>query len=379
MTTIAIDARKLADFGIGTYIRGLIEGLARLDAESDYVLLGDPAAGADLETPPNFRWLRESSRGYSLRELYSVSMAVRRAGANLLHVPHYVVPLRAPCPVLVTIHDLIHLRFSKHRSALARIYARTMLRRATRIARTVFAVSEATRSELVAQLGTSPAKIQVTPNGLDEHWFATVDPEADRATLSRLGLAAGYLLFVGNPMPHKNLNGLIAAYAELVERRPESPMLLFVGGASAKSLSAEGGTWAAKRLLGRLGFLGVVATSDLPAIYRGAAALVLPSHWEGFGLPALEAMASGTPVVVSNRGALPELVRDAGLLVDPDRPETIALAMERVLLDPSLRVDLALRGRERAARFRWHETARQTLAAYRRVLADSPRRSRGRG
>jgi alpha-1,3-rhamnosyl/mannosyltransferase len=175
--------------------------------------------------------------------------------------------------------------------------------------------------------------------------------------MERLGLAPGYLLFVGNPKPHKNLPALLAAYAELAARRSDLPPLLLAGG--ERDDAPAGGV---RRI-------GVVAEGDLPALYRGARALVLPSLWEGFGLPALEAMASGTPVVAAARGALPELVGDAGLLFDPDDATALPAALARIVDDAALRAELARRGRERAAGYSWRETARATLAVYRDVLA----------
>ncbi|HLF56899.1 MAG TPA: glycosyltransferase family 1 protein [Thermoanaerobaculia bacterium] len=356
MSTIAIDARKLDDFGIGTYLRGLLRGLASLDRETSYVLLGDPSALARLELPANFSVRAERSPGYSLRELWSVARAVKGSGAGLLHVPHYVVPVALGCPLVVTVHDLIHLRFPEHRTPLETLYARIMIGRALRASRRVLAVSEATRRELLERFAARARDVAVVPNGVDERFRATLGEGEIDSVLERFGLARGYLLFVGNPKPHKNLELLLEAHARLRARRADAPRLVLIGCEPRPDRAPA-------ICLGRLD------EELLPALYRGASAVVVPSRWEGFGLPAAEAMASGTPVLATRAGALPEVVGEAGLLVEPDDAEAIAAAIERLLDEPGLAAELARRGRARADRYRWDETARLTLAHYRELLA----------
>lgn len=364
MTTIAIDARKLRDFGIGTYVRGLLRGLSEIDRETRYVLLGDPADAERLgEMPENFDWATERSPGYSMRELWSVARSVRRVGADLFHSPHYVLPYGLPCPAVVTIHDLIHLRFPEHRTALELAYARSTVARALRTAARTLTVSSTTRQELRERFGALGEGAVVVPNAVDERFRAAMRADVLERTLERFGLAPGYLLFVGNPKPHKNLPALLSANAQLRDSRPGWPPLVLAGGEVDHGDASPG----VRRL-------GVVAESDLPALYRGALALVVPSLWEGFGLPALEAMASGTPVIAAARGALPEVIGDAGLLFDPDAPEALSATLDRAVSDPELRADLARRGESRAQRFSWRETARATLGVYREILAEGTSR-----
>jgi len=360
MTTIVIDGRKIRDFGIGTYLRGLLGGLAELDRESRYVLLGDPESGGRLALPENFSWRSERSPGYSARELWSVSRNARAAGADLFHSPHYVTPLGLACPAVVTVHDLIHLRFTEHYTPLERAYARVTVARALRGSSWTIAVSEATRRELRAKFGALANRVETIPNGVDERLRAEVDADSLAAGLRRLGLEPGYLLFVGNPKPHKNLPLLLEAHARLRARR-EAPPLVLAGGAAPDPAPPA------------VRALGEVSDEDLPLLYRGALAVVVPSLWEGFGLPAAEAMASGTPVVASNRGALPEVVGDAGLLFDPEDAESLVAAIGRLVTDPALARRLAVAGRERSLRFSWTESARRTLEIYRRALAEEGR------
>ena len=372
MTTIAIDARKIADFGIGTYLRGLIGALARLDRDHRYLLLGgDEAAAALPLLPGNFRWVEERAPGYSLRELVTVSRAVRRERVDLFHAPHYVLPLALPCPAVVTIHDLIHLRFPELRSPLERTYARWMIGRATRRAARVIAVSEATARELADRFGVDPQRVEVIPNGVDERFHREVPAAEVEAMLAALELAPGYLLFVGNPKPHKNLERLLAAVARLAGRPGGPPTLVLAGDRDDDSplprQIAAAGLGAAVRRLGHL------PDADLPALYRGAALLVQPSLWEGFGLPVAEAMALGVPVIAADRGALPEVAGDAALLVDPEDVAAIAAAIASLLDDPAVRADLAQRGRRRAAGLHWEGAARRTLAVYEAALGGTAR------
>ncbi len=309
------------------------------------MLLGDRDQGGVPELPASFSWREARAPHYSLSELWRLSRAARAAGAGLFHAPHYVTPAFLPCPLVVTVHDLIHLRFPELFRLHERLYARLMIGRALRRARFTIAVSEATARELRATFGRSAARVVAIPNGVDERFRAALAPDELRSRLDRLGLAPGYLLFVGNPKPHKNLALLLEAHARLVDRHDDSPFLVVVGGgpgphgdAQARALGAVAAT---ARLPARrkVGYLGRVDDDALPALYQGALAVAVPSRWEGFGLPALEAMASGVPVVAADRGALPEVIGDAGLLVDPDDVEGFVAAFERLMTSADLRAE----------------------------------------
>jgi glycosyltransferase involved in cell wall biosynthesis len=357
--TIVIDARKIADYGIGTYIRGLVRGLAALDGESRYRLLA-PAGGRQLLAglPSNFGWVEEDSPGYSLREQVAVSRRLGELAPDLFHSPHYVLPAKTPKRVVVTIHDLIHLvhpEFLPNRLALS--YARFMLQRAVRRATRILTVSEATARDLTGRLGIPAARIAAIWNGVDERFREATPRAATVERLAVLGLEPGYFLFVGNPKPHKNLETLLAAFAGL---ESASARLVIAG---EKRAHKE------KDRDSRVVSLGRIDDPLLPALYGGAAALVFPSLYEGFGLPVVEAMAAGAPVLASSTPAVAEVAGSAAVLVDPLDVDGWTKAMRRLQTDPELRDDLARRGRERAAAFSWIETARRTLAVYREVLA----------
>lgn len=360
MTRIAIDARKLADFGIGSYLRGLIGGFAALDHETGFVLLAPREARYLLPAlPTNFEWVDESAPGYSLREQLALSRTLKRLAPDLFHSPHYVLPAKTPARVVVTIHDLIHLvhpEFLPGRLALP--YARFMLKRAARRAARILTVSAATAADLQSRLGVAADKIELIWNGVDERFREPVDEAAIERELDATGLEPGYFLFVGNPKPHKNLERLLAAFAEL---HSPAARLVIVG---------ESATIRKESRSSRVISIGRVADERLPALFRGALALVFPSLYEGFGLPVAEAMAAGVPVIASSTPAVAEIAGNAAEIVNPLDVSGWTAAMRRVAGDAELRRRLSAAGRERAASFSWERAARRTLAVYRSVLAE---------
>lgn len=375
--TIGIDARKLADFGIGTYVRGLLGGLARLPFEARFVLFAGRAA-LDAGLPPldeRFRVVPSDVPGYSLRELAALGGALRAPGLglDLFHATHYVLPFGLPCPAVVTVHDLIHLRRPEQLSnRLAGLYARAMLARAARRARRLLTVSRATADDLVSILGADPGRIEVIPNGVDPAFFADPGPAGIRAALGPLGLEPPYLLFLGNPKPHKNVGRLLAAFARL---DPVATPPLVLAGARPAERAALAEEVRRAGLGGRVVCLGHLPAGALPALYRGAALFLFPSLAEGFGLPVLEAMAAGTPVVASAIPALRELAGGCAELVDPLSEAAIAEGIARLLGDGERRAELSARARERARQFDWEATARRTAATYAAALDEG--RTRG--
>ncbi|MEO7794663.1 MAG: glycosyltransferase family 1 protein, partial [Thermoanaerobaculia bacterium] len=368
-STIAIDARKLADFGIGTYLRGLLGALGRLDRESRYLLLA-PRAGRELvpDLPQNFHWVEEDAPGYSLREQWSVGQQLVHHRPDLFHSPHYVLPLRTPMRVVVTIHDLIHLVFPEFLPGrLALPYARYFLRRAVRRADRILTVSAATAADLEHRLGVPPSRIDVIWNGVDDAFRRRLGAAELATELGQLGLVPGYFLSLGNPKPHKNLERVVRAFARLPA---DGPRLVIAGAPEGSESTDEIAAWAQElHLKERLVRIGRIASERLPALVQGAVALVFPSLYEGFGLPLVEAMASGTPVVASTTPALVEIAGGAAELVDPLDVGAIADGLARLAGDPGPRLELAQAGLARSEAFRWESTAEKTLAVYRRVLS----------
>lgn len=371
---IGIDARKLRDFGIGTYVRNLVQELAVLDEENDYVLVVGPDCRDALpDLPPRFRIAVEASRVYSVREQFSLSWHLRRLDLDLFHATHYVLPLWVPSRTVVTIHDVIHLLYPEFLpNRLAYLYAQRMIRRSLTRAERVLTVSHTTRRDLGRYFDLGMERVSVIYNGVDDSFRQRLEPGEIEATLARLGVTPPYLLFVGNPKPHKNLDRLLAAYAQARTRRPFDAPLVVVGNdndaAARIQLRAEHlGIGALVRPIGR------VADADLPALYQGATVFLYPTLYEGFGLPVLEAMASGAPVITSNTSALKEIAEGYAHLVDPLDVAAMAEAIAHCVAEPEHRASLARLGRKRAEQFTWRETATRTLEIYRRALEEARR------
>jgi len=364
---VGFDARKIDDFGIGTHIRGLLGALvgqAGLREVPELVVYLPPGRRCPIPDDPGrvVEWREEAARPYSLTELWRLAWRARQDEVTLFHAPHYVCPPVLPCPAVVTIHDLIHLRLPvRHRHPLAPLYARVMLRLAVRRAARLIAVSESTRQDLEARLRAPLGKIRVIPNGVDPIFGPSPAGATPDRALATLGLVPPYYLFVGNPLPHKNLPRLLDAFGGLP---PALGSLALVGVPDRMRATAR--SWCqARGLEARVTVLAPVPTETMPAIYRGALALVCPSLWEGFGLPALEALACGTPVLASDRGALPEVVGSAGLLVDPTNVDALREGMYTLGVHASLRAAFREAGLARARAFSWDHTAEATLAVYR--------------
>jgi len=290
-----------------------------------------------------------------------VSLAARRARGDLVHLPAGFGPVRPLLPMVVTIHDTIVLRFPELFRPWHRHYSRIVLPRLARSATAVITGSEAARRDIVEHCGIAPDHIAVVPYGVDAG-FAPTAARSDeaRAITARYGLPTDFILTVGAIEPRKNLHRILDAVRVLRGRRATAGITLVHAG-------PEG--W----LVGNVSreaarFLGYVPAADLRVLYGLARAVVYPSLWEGFGLPVIEAMACGCPVVTSGVSALPEVAGGAALLVDPTATEELAAAIERVWTDDSLRSDLVARGRTRARAFTWERTARETLAVYERVV-----------
>jgi glycosyltransferase involved in cell wall biosynthesis len=359
---IAIDARLWAEprSGIGRYTRALTEHLRQVAPDEQWILYVDrppgPAlAGVEVRCLP---WPQRL-----LWSLWHAPRDLRRRPVDVFHgVTGFELPGRGPWALVTTVHDLVPLRLPHLVPARHRWAVRCLLGGALRRAQRVIAVSETTRGEILARYRLAPARVVVVPEAAAPH-FAPPPAPALAATRARYGLARPYVLFVGFLEPKKNLDGLLQAVARVRRTGAWGETELVVVGAPGWG-PAPATRAHALGLDGAVRFVGAAPDADLPALYGGALAFAFPSLWEGFGLPALEAMAAGTPVVASNRGALPEVTAGAALLVDPS-PGPIAEALERLLVEPALRERLRLAGLARAAQFSWARTARETLSVYR--------------
>ena len=368
---IAIDAHSVGA-GLGgneSYIANLIEALAEIDTENRYTLYVTRREAVERFTN---RWPHVAVRltlphTPLVRIPLTLSAELRRRPVDLLHV-QYTAPPLAPCPVVATIHDLSFEHLPETFKRRSRAQLRLTVRRTARMARAVIAPSEYSRRDLIETYKLPPERVTVTPLSAAPN-LAPVTDEGERRRVRELyGIKGDYILAVGAIQPRKNLVRLIEAYADLRDARPQAklPQLLLVGGRGW----LYGETLDAVDLHshdGDIRFTGYVREEDLPALYTDALCFVYPSYFEGFGLPVLEAMACGAAVIAGNRTSLPEVVADAGLLVDPFDRSELARAIGRIVDDESLRRKLRARGLERAREFSWRETARRTLEVYERA------------
>ena len=367
--TVAIDARKLGDFGIGTYIRNLITHLAEIDSANRYLLLVGPAARQHLPTlPDHFEAVVQRSPVYSLREQVSLSLTLARHKVDLFHATHYVLPMVLPCKVVVTIHDIIHLLYPEFLpNRLAYYYAEHMLRRAVVRSDRIITHARSTIADLKRWFDVDEEAVAPIHIGIGDEFLEPLEPASRDRWLRDLGLEQPYVLFVGNPKPHKNVGRLLKGFARALEITDFPHRLVLVGdrGTSQNAIELQA------RHLGiedRLVQLGHVAQEALPAVFQGASVFLYPTLYEGFGLPVVEAMASGVPVITSNTSALKEVAAGYADLVNPLDPDAIGRAIARVLGDADHRAALVKLGLRRAQDFRWDRTAHQTLAIYHEAL-----------
>jgi glycosyltransferase involved in cell wall biosynthesis len=367
---IAIDARKLHDYGIGTYVRNVLKQLALQDARNEYVLICQPEDCASISAlGPNFRAVSDSARPYSVAEQFTVPRDLRRQKVDLFHEPHYVLPPFVPCRSVVTIHDCIHLRFPQYLpNKLAHAYARTFLWTATHQADRIITVSEASKRDILQYFRIPPEKIEVIYNGIDDRYWTPPTPEEMDRVRERYQLNDPFVLYAGNIKPHKNLERLIDAFYQLRGEGFEHLKLLIIGDEISKYATLRRAVHRHK-LHKHVRFFGFVPDQTLAALYRLAAVFVFPSLYEGFGLPPLEAMASGTPVVTSNVSSMPEVTGDAALLIDPYDAAAIAGGIRMVLTDATLREVLRGRGLARARDFSWARAAQRVREIYAEVGA----------
>ncbi|MEI6666903.1 MAG: glycosyltransferase family 1 protein [Acidobacteriota bacterium] len=366
---IAIDARKLHDFGIGTYIRNLLKHLAVFDPQSEYVVLCRPQdAAAIARIAPNFTPVPEKAKPYSIREQIALPLQLLKARVDLFHAPHYVLPPLVPCRSIVTIHDCIHLMFPQYLpNRLAYLYARGSLAAAATRASRILTVSETSKSDILRYCNVPADRITVIPNAIDDRLSRAPLEEDIQRTRERYQLDGPFALYVGNIKPHKNLERLIDAF-HLVRREGFEHLKLLIIGDQISKFPRLRRAVDRYKLHKHVRFLGFVGDDTLASLYRLATVFVFPSLYEGFGLPPLEALASGTPVVTSNVSSLPEVVGDAAVLVDPYSAASIAEGIQRVLVDPALRESLRIKGLARAKTFSWEASVQRTLDAYREVV-----------
>lgn len=365
---IAIDAHSVGT-GLGgneSYATNLVEALAEIDDVNRYTLYVTRREAVERFSNrwPNFSVRATLPHTPLIRIPLTLSAELRRNPVDVLHV-QFTAPPFSPCPVVVSIHDLSFEHLPKTFKWRSRKQLRITVRRSAREAAQVIALSEYARNDIIDTYRVSPEKVSVIPLAAPAHFRPVNDEQELQRVRQTYGIEGDYILSVGAIQPRKNLSRLVTAYSRLRRANPEGklPRLVLVG-KCAWLYDETLRTIKELEVSNSVVLTGYVPEADLPALYSGALCFVYPSYFEGFGLPPLEAMKCGAPVIVGNKTSLPEVVGDAGLLVDPFEVDDIAAAIEKVISDSNLRAQLRVKGLERAKLFDWRETARQTLAVY---------------
>ena len=368
---IVMDARRIRDFGIGTHIRSLIRALGRIDHTNQYTVvlgLGDETSLSDL--PSNFHSALYTRSDISRIDHLAFPLFLRRLSANLVHIPLNRVPLFMPRPYVVTVHDMTSLLYNEETSNLHMQLRRFRLRRGVQRASRVIAVSEATRRDVEQRFGVPASRIRRVYNAPDPAFCPSggEDTAQQRRILERYQIQYPFLLYTGTIRKHKNVTRLVEAFAVVRQQLADHPcyrdLRLVIIGDTISPYPAVRQAVMRSRVEPVVRFLGFVDFETLRCFYQNAAAFVFPSRYEGFGLPPLEAMACGTPVVTSNVSSLPEVVGDAAIQVNPENVFEIARGIVSALLNEPLRRSMIQRGLEQARRFNWDRTASDVLEIY---------------
>jgi glycosyltransferase involved in cell wall biosynthesis len=357
--------------GISWYIVNLLRNLAQVSPDffqysaflSDQAFQ-EPSLRLHLSRLPTHRPVVRI-----LWEQFIQPLTLRQAGVDLLHALAFVAPLAAPCPFVVTIYDLSFLRYPEAFRPLNRWYLTQFTAHSVKRAKAVIAISESTRQDVINLLGVPPERVHTVYCGADEK-FRPLPPAKVDAFKADYQLPDTFILFLGTLEPRKNVDGLIRAYSSWRAREPDAPPLVVAGG-KGWYYSKIFELVESLNLTESIRFPGYISQEELPLWYNAASLFVYPSHFEGFGLPVLEAMACGIPVITSTVSSLPEVAgRDgAAWLVSPTDDEALAQAMAKLMANADLRASMSERGLAQAAKFRWEKTARETVAIYQKVLS----------
>jgi glycosyltransferase involved in cell wall biosynthesis len=368
---IAIDATSLPKekTGAGRYIVNLIRALAHLDANNVYIIFAKeddiPALGI---LPANFEIIPAASRARTLRlawEQTALPWQIWHRQIEVLHSPHYTTPWLQVGRTVVTFHDMTFFLYPETHTWLKRLFFRFVIPRSARRADGLIVDSESTKRDMIQLLGLHLEHIYVIHLAPNPGFLPIRDPIALDGIRRRYANAEPFILYVGTLEPRKNLRMLLETYHSL--HHGGGRRRLVIAGKLGWGYQEIFATVRQLRLEEWITFTGYVPEVDLPLLYNAADLFVYPSLYEGFGLPPLEAMACGVPVIASDVSSIPEVVGDGGVLVNPRDSVAWKVAMERILADPNLQETLREQGLHRAARFTWERTARETLAVYQQV------------
>ncbi len=373
---IAIDIRRMTEFGVGTYIRNVVRTLGRLDHETTYFLIGSPAKVKEIGSlPHHFHTIPLAEPEHSVKSFREFRTIVKRLKCDLVHIPNlFSVPRALPCPYVMTVHDMLeHLSQARKQTGLGGSVHFQLTKRVLRGAARIFAVSNFTKIEIEKLFGIPAGRIEVVYNAIDERFLHGHATAAERELIAeRYQVTYPFLLYAGRISPHKNVVRMIEAFSALkteLEKEQVFPDLkLIIIGDDVSGNPDLRRTVIRSGVQNDVRFLGFVPIEVLRTFYDTAKIFVFPSLYEGFGLPPLEAMAHGTPVVTSNVSSLPEVVGNAAVLVHPENVFEIMRALHRVLLDQPLREKMKERSYRQAAKFSWEQSVRRIMDVYREIL-----------
>ncbi|WP_460556576.1 glycosyltransferase family 4 protein [Hymenobacter daeguensis] len=374
---IGIEAQRLfrpRKYGMDVVALELIRHLQEIDTENEYFIFVKPDEDREvIRETPNFRIIEVPGGPYPYWEQVLLPRAAAQAGIELLHCTSNTAPLRAGRPLVLTLHDVIfleplNLRLGTWYQRLGNLYRRWNVPRVVHACQRIITISHFEGRRIREKLPLPDGQLQVVYNGVGQQFRAVTDPAVLADARRRLELPDQFMLFMANTDPKKNFRGLLRAMAQLKAQQQLKLKLVILNFKEA-DLQALLNELSLTDLRADIKLCGYVLTSDLPTLYSLAELFLYPSLREGFGLPILEAMSCGTPVITSNTSAMPEVAGDAAVLIDPFRPETIAAAIMRLQNDPAERAALVAKGFLRIRQFSWQETARQVRAVYEEVLA----------
>ncbi|MFZ0733807.1 MAG: glycosyltransferase family 1 protein [Candidatus Sulfotelmatobacter sp.] len=375
---IAIDIRRMTEFGVGTYIRNVVRTLGRVDHENPYFLIGPPVKSQEIgPLPPNFKTIPLLAPERTLQGYREFRRALKKLDCDLVHIPNlFSVPRALPCPYVMTVHDMLeHMSRTHSDSGFMRAVYFQLTKRVLAGAARIFAVSNFTRTEIEKLFDIPLTHIEVVYNAIDERFLHGHATPADRALIAqRYQVTYPFLLYAGRISPHKNVVRMIEAFSalktELEKDNCYPDLKLIIIGDDLSGNPDLRRTVVRSGVQNDVRFLGFVPIEVLRIFYDEAKVFVFPSLYEGFGLPPLEAMAHGTPVVTSNVSSLPEVVGNAAVLVNPENVFEIMRALHRVLTDKALRDRMKERGYQQALRFSWEISVRRVLDVYRQIASE---------
>ncbi|HJP17076.1 MAG: hypothetical protein CMD96_08975 [Gammaproteobacteria bacterium] len=365
---IAIDARVISDkmHGLTRYAYQLIIALAEIDKENEYLLLSNEEKILNTVTQnSNFRFLKCNIKLYSLKEQFLIPFILKREGVEIYHSPTFSAPIFAPCKVVMTIHDMIHLIQAEHYSPLKNLYYKLIVKTAAQKSFRVITVSENSKKDIIRFLNVSGDKINSVYGGVDEKFEKQVNDLHKKEVKNKYFIHGKYILYIGNEKPHKNASNVIKAF-DLFIKKYGSEYSIFMIGISREHIEKVLGHKAPGHFLT---IKNISKDADLVPLYQASSLILFPSSYEGFGLPIIEGMACGIPVITSNTSSMPEVAGDAALMVDPENINQISDEIKRTLSDNNLRDALVKKGINRAKLFTWQKTAQKTLEVYKEVYS----------